>query len=224
MISATTTTEVSRYTWSREKGFHMGLIVAVLVAAAAVITPVLAEAPTPISAEMARSYLGNLTVEPESNSPPYDRRLFRHWIGISGRCDTRETVLKRDGVDVVTNAFCTATSGTWRSPYDDGVWTLPSDVDIDHVVPLRQAWVSGARLWTDAQRQDFANDLTRPQLMAVTDNVNQAKGDQDPGQWMPPRTSFHCTYLRAFVQVKHYYRLTVDVAEKSAISSGLAKC
>lgn len=54
---------------------------------------------------------------------------------------SREYVLKRDGTNVVTNSACSATSGTWASPYDGGVWTAASDIDIDHMVPLKNAWV-----------------------------------------------------------------------------------
>ncbi len=152
--------------------------------------------PTPVSAATARSYLSQLTVATE-NRTGYNRDLFTHWITISGTCNTRETVLKRDGSNVVTNSACTATSGSWYSPYDGATWTAASDLDIDHVVPLAEAWDSGASGWTSAKRQNFANDLTRPQLIAVTDNVNQAKGDQDPAQWMPSVTSYRCTYVRA---------------------------
>lgn len=180
--------------------------------------------PTPISAATARTYLSQLTVEAESNSPAYDRDLFVHWITISGSCNTRETVLKRDGTNVVTDTSCAATSGNWVSPYDNVATTLASDLDIDHLVPLKEAWVSGARTWTNAQRQAFANDLTRPQLIAVTDNLNQAKGDQDPAEWMPPLASYRCTYVRAWVQVKQYYNLTIDSAEKTALTTYLAAC
>jgi hypothetical protein len=92
------------------------------------------------------------------------------------------------------------------------------------LVPLAEAWDSGASKWTTAQRQAFANDVTRPQLLAVTDNVNQAKGDQDPATWMPSRTAYRCTYVRAWVQVKYYYNLSVDSAEKSALQSYLSGC
>ncbi|NEE39872.1 HNH endonuclease, partial [Streptomyces sp. SID7982] len=95
-----------------------------------------------------------------------------------GACDTREVVLKRDGTNVQQNSSCQATSGSWYSPYDGATWSAASDVDIDHMVPLAEAWRSGASGWTNAQRQSFANDLTRPQLIAVTDNVNQSKGDK----------------------------------------------
>ncbi|MDH6227166.1 MULTISPECIES: HNH endonuclease family protein [Streptomyces] len=179
--------------------------------------------PTPVSATTARSYLAALPVQTEVRTG-YSRDLFPHWITISGACNTRETVLKRDGSGVVTDSSCAATSGSWYSPFDGATWSLASDVDIDHLVPLAEAWDSGARNWTTAQRQTFANDLTRPQLLAVTDNVNQAKGDQDPATWMPPRTAYHCTYVRAWVQVKYYYGLSVDSAEKSALTSRLSSC
>ncbi len=179
--------------------------------------------PTPVSAATARSYLSQLTVATEDRTG-YSRDLFPHWITISGTCNTRETVLKRDGSNVVTDSSCAATSGSWYSPYDGATWTAASDLDIDHLVPLAEAWDSGASQWTTAQRQAFANDLTRPQLIAVTDNVNQAKGDQDPATWMPSRTAYRCTYVRAWVQVKYYYDLSVDSAEKTALTNYLASC
>ncbi|MEU3658721.1 HNH endonuclease family protein [Streptomyces sp. NPDC032940] len=179
--------------------------------------------PTPVSAATARTYLASLTVATE-NRTGYDRDLFPHWITQSGACNTRETVLKRDGSGVVTDSACAATSGSWYSPYDGATWTAASDLDIDHLVPLAEAWDSGASGWTTSRRQSFANDLTRPQLIAVTDNVNQAKGDQDPATWMPSRTAYRCTYVRAWVQVKYYYGLSVDSAEKSALQGYLASC
>ncbi|MEU6475444.1 HNH endonuclease family protein [Streptomyces sp. NPDC047017] len=179
--------------------------------------------PTPVSAATARTYLASLTVAAE-NRTGYDRDLFPHWITISGTCDTRETVLKRDGTNVTTDSACAAKSGSWYSPYDGATWTAASDLDIDHLVPLAEAWDSGASKWTTAQRQAFANDLTRPQLVAVTDNVNQSKGDQDPATWVPSRSAYVCTYVRAWVQVKYYYDLSVDSAEKSALQRYLADC
>jgi hypothetical protein len=96
-----------------------------------------------------------------------------------------------DRAYVVTSSACAATSGNWYSPYDGATWTAASDVDIDIdiVVPLAEAWRSGASTCTTSRRQSFANDLTRPQLIAVTDNVNQSKGDKDPSAWQPSRTA-----------------------------------
>ncbi|MGA5097724.1 HNH endonuclease family protein [Streptomyces lavendulocolor] len=206
--------------------------IAVLAASAALTaTGVLATAPaaqaappTPISASTARTYLGQLTVRAEGSSTGYSRDLFPHWSTQSGTCNTREVVLKRDGVNVVQDSGCAAVSGSWYSEYDGATWYAAADVDIDHVVALSEAWRSGASGWTTSQRQAFANDLTRPQLIAVTDNVNQAKGDLDPAEWMPSRTAYRCTYARMWVHVKHHWNLSVDSAEKSALQFQLSGC
>ncbi|MFF1709355.1 HNH endonuclease family protein [Streptomyces sp. NPDC058268] len=197
-----------------------------LASGAALLTgaPAQAAPPAPVSAATARTYLGQLTVKAEGSSDGYSREKFPHWSTQSGACNTREVVLKRDGTNVQQDSSCAATSGTWKSPYDGGTWTAAADVDIDHVVPLSEAWKSGASGWTTAQREGFANDLTRPQLIAVTDNVNQSKGDQDPAEWMPPTASYHCYYARMWVDVKHYYKLTVNAEEKTKLSSVLNGC
>jgi hypothetical protein len=176
------------------------------------------------SAGTAGTRLAELTVAAESHASTYDRDLFPHWITISGTCNTRETVLERDGTNVVTDSNCAATSGRWFSPYDGATWTAASDVDIDHMVPLAEAWQSGAWAWTTSRRRDYANDLGGPELWAVTDNVNQAKGDQDPTTWQPSVASFRCTYARAWIQVKWFYDLSIDSSEKSALNSMLATC
>ncbi|KAH9079457.1 hypothetical protein EDB83DRAFT_2215848 [Lactarius deliciosus] len=186
--------------------------------------PVKRALPTPVSVATAKTFLSELTVAVDSNVPAYSRDLFKTWDIISGTCDTRETVLKRDGTNVVTNTACNAVSGNWFSVYDDLTTTDSSTFDIDHLIPLKEAWVSGARSWTDAQREAFANDLTRPQLIAVSSTSNESKGDRDPALWMPPDSSFHCIYVRAWITVKHFYGLTVDSAEKSALTTLINQC
>jgi len=202
----------------------VALVGAVVVTLALVATPAHATPPNIPSYSTAVSRLNSLTVAAESHQSTYDRDLFPHWITVSGACNTREQVLKRDGTGVVVNSSCAATSGTWRSPYDGATWTAASDVDIDHMVPLAEAWASGAWSWTTSRRQTYANDLGGPELWAVTDNVNQSKGDQDPATWQPSLSSFRCTYARAWIQVKWYYSLSVDSAEKSALNGMLATC
>lgn len=199
---------------------------AVLLAATVLLTgsgTAQAALPTPIAASTARSYLSGMTATAETHASTYDRSLFPTWITISGTCDTREYVIKRDGSNVATDSSCKATSGSWSSPYDGVTTTDPSTFDIDHLVPLAEAWDSGAWAWTTAQRQAYANDTTRPQLLAVSASSNRSKGDDDPAEWLP-RASYQCTYARAWVQVKHYYGLTVDSTEKSALSSILSGC
>jgi Protein of unknown function (DUF1524) len=176
------------------------------------------------AASTARTELAALTVATSSHTTTYARDLFPTWDIISGTCDTRETVLKRDGTGVVVSSACAATSGSWKSPYDGATWTASSDVDIDHMVPLKNAWISGAWAWTTSKRESFANDLSDPQLWAVTDNVNQSKGDRSPDSWKPPLASFFCTYARAWIHVKYVWDLTVTSAEESALSGMLATC
>ncbi|MFD6970740.1 HNH endonuclease family protein [Streptomyces sp. NPDC059949] len=180
--------------------------------------------PTPMSASAARSYLATVTPKAEGSTSGYNRDLFPHWSTVSGSCNTRETVLKRDGVNVGQDSACAAVSGSWYSEYDGATWTAASDLDIDHVVALAEAWRSGASSWTTTKRQQFANDLTRPQLIAVTDNVNQAKGDLDPGKWLPPRTAYRCTYARMWVHVKQHWSLSMDSGEKTALVNILNGC
>jgi hypothetical protein len=199
-------------------------VVAIVVILAPAAAPAQATPPNIPSYSTAVSRLGALTVAAESHHSSYDRDLFPHWITITGSCNTREQVLKRDGTAVTVNSSCAPTSGSWYSPFDGATWTAPADVDIDHMVPLAEAWSSGAWAWTGSRRQAYANDLGGPELWAVTDNVNQAKGDSDPAGWQPPLSSFRCTYARAWIQVKWYYELSVDTAEKSALNSMLGTC
>ena len=150
----------------------------------------------------------------------YAREKFPHWTDADNDgCSTRDEVLKRESERPVTvSGTCTITSGRWYSYYDRETWSDPSDVDIDHLVPLAEAWDSGARKWSRPVRERFANDLRdRRSLVGVTDNVNQSKGDQDPDEWLPEYR--HCRYLREWVAVKHRWRLRVDSAEKSALRS-----
>src|SRR6266540_6866544 len=90
-----------------------------------------------------------------------------------------------------------------------------------HVVPLAEAWRSGANSWTTIKRQAFANDLSYPQLIAVTDDVNQAKGDQDLSTWQPPRSAYRCTYSTMWIGVMYHWGLKLQSAEKSALQSML---
>lgn len=180
--------------------------------------------PPPVGAADAQHQLGELKVAPRTSMDGYSREKFPHWDSQGSGCDTREVVLKRDGKDVKTGKECNPTSGNWTSIYDGDTWTKPTDVDIDHMVPLGQAWASGAKSWTTEKREQFANDLTRPQLFAVTDNVNQQKSDKAPDQWKPPLVSFWCTYATDWIVVKHYYGLTITEAEKTALTDMLRRC
>lgn len=119
---------------------------AALAATTGLLTAPSAQAamPTPVAASTARTYLSQLTVQAEGSSTGYSRDKFPHWITQSGACNTREVVLKRDGTNVSQDSSCAAVSGSWYSEYDGATWTAAADLDIDHMVPLAEAWRSGA--------------------------------------------------------------------------------
>ncbi|MFF8422542.1 HNH endonuclease family protein [Streptomyces sp. NPDC015680] len=172
----------------------------------------------------ARELLADLVVAGEDDVPGYSRAKFPHWITQHGTCDTREVVLQRDGQGVVQDDQCRAVSGTWYSEYDGKTITSASGIDIDHVVPLKEAWRSGASQWTTPERRAFANDLVDSQLIAVSAGSNRGKGDKDPGNWRPPLQSYWCTYSRAWISVKATYQLTANPAEAEALSGMLDTC
>lgn len=157
----------------------------------------------------------------------YDRDLFKTWIDEDGDgCDTREEVLLAEATEAPSQGSgCTLTGGEWYSWYDEATWTNKSDVDIDHVVPLGEVWRSGAYDWASTRREAYANDLGDDRtLEAVTDNVNQSKGDRDPAVWMPPASSAACKYISYWVASKTRWGLTADDAEVSALQDYAGGC
>ncbi|MEU2516103.1 HNH endonuclease family protein [Streptomyces syringium] len=176
------------------------------------------------SAEQARKLLGKLTVAKWRPMTGYTRTAFPHWAQQGEKCDTRETVLARDGQGVKRDEQCRAVSGTWHSLYDDKTLTSASQADIDHIVPLANAWRSGADTWSVERRKQFANDLTHPQLLTSSAASNRSKGDQGPDQWQPPAKGAWCVYGRAWTSVKDTYSLTVTADEKKMLGTMLGTC
>ena len=165
--------------------------------------------------------IGSLTVATEVRTG-YLRSKFKHWVDADGDgCSTRLEVLD---IESETSVTCgNLAGGRWYSYYDRVSWTDSGRIDIDHMVPLAEAWDSGARNWTATQREAYANDLGDYRtLVGVTDSVNSAKGDQDLAEWLP--TYDRCRYLREYVAVKIRWRLTVNSGEKTAMQNLAAGC
>jgi DNA uptake protein ComE-like DNA-binding protein len=161
------------------------------------------------------------------NRTGYNRELFRHWVDADGDgCDTRKEVLIAESTTPVTiGSGCSISGGTWLSPYDMVSTTNASSFDVDHLVPLAEAWDSGASKWDSATRQAFANDLDfSMSLIAVTASSNRSKSDRDPAEWLPTNTAYHCEYAVAWVQVKVRWKLTIDAAEKEKLLSVANSC
>nr|WP_296074577.1 HNH endonuclease family protein [uncultured Actinoplanes sp.] len=153
----------------------------------------------------------------------YSREKFPHWRSTGSNCDVRDSVLKRDGTKVKLSG-CNVVAGTWKSIYDGKVLDSPTKVDIDHMVPLANAWRSGASSWTTDKRGDFANDLDDPQLVAVSATANRSKGDQDPSTWKPSDKSAWCEYAQDWIAVKAHWKLTITGQEKTALKKMLETC
>ena len=174
------------------------------------------------AAEDAKSVLSTIRVENEFKTG-YKRSLFIHWADLDGNgCDTREEVLKRDSISKpqVDPYRCYVVAGDWASPYDGKNLSDRGDVDIDHVVALKEAWDSGAWAWSESQRKAYANDMTdRRTLIAVTDRVNMSKSDKDPSNWMPPLRSYWCAYLGDWISVKARWGLSMDQSEFGRIKN-----
>lgn len=179
----------------------------------------------------ARTALGGLTVKAAGTMTGYSRDLFPHWRDASSygwptepnnACNARNAALYRDGANVQMSSTCTSLTGTWVDPYSAKKFDEASDIDIDHMVPLANAWRSGAASWTTDKRTKFANDPLV--LVSVLDSLNQSKGDKGPEAWKPPLAQSHCLYAVRWTFVKKAYAMSVTSAEKSALTSMLGTC
>ena len=169
--------------------------------------------------ERALVVLSSIRVENENGSG-YDRSLFEHWIDADGNgCNTRYEVLIRDSDTRPTvSSSCSLSGGKWYSAYDGFISADSGTFDIDHLVPLKEAWDSGARSWTGERRKLFANDLTdRRTLKAVSASSNREKSDRDPSNWLPPNEAYVCPYVIDWTDVKAKWGLTMDQSEAGRI-------
>ncbi len=162
----------------------------------------------------------------QSQVVAYDRDdWLPSWSDSNGDCiNTRHEVLIIESQIPVTMSSdgCFVSSGQWYDPATDQTFNNPSDVDIDHHVPLAEAHASGGYAWSNEFKQLFANDMVlREALVAMDDSTNSSKGARDPAQWLPPNQDYHCEYVRDWVEVKSAYGLTYDAAEQAAIEAVL---
>ena len=152
----------------------------------------------------------------------YDRSLFKHWIDADKNgCNTRQEVLIEEAiVKPKIGKKCVLSGGTWISSYDNKtIKGSGSTLDVDHTVPLAEAWRSGAWQWTNEERQLFANDLKDNRvLIAVTASSNRSKSDRDLANWLPKASKeVVCDYVFAWIAVKSRYYLSVDPKESAVI-------
>lgn len=187
---------------------------------------------SPTAAE-ALGLLATLEVKGRAPRTGYERDFFgQRWADVDRNgCDTRNDVLRRDLREVWTRPGtrgCVVEEGVLDDPYTGGRVAFrrgnatSTEVQIDHVVALSDAWQKGAQSWDAATARRFANDPRN--LLAVSDDANRTKGDGDAATWLPPNREFRCRYVAAQVVVKASYRLWVTAAERDAIERVLVRC
>lgn len=165
-----------------------------------------------------------LDVDIAGSKKPYDRSLFKYGnTDEDGDCmRVRDEVLARDSLLEVRlserSSPCTVEvmGGQWLSLYDNVVHDDPDALQIDHIVSLKEAWVSGASLWSDEKLKQFGNDLGfEGSLIAVTSKLNNEKGGKDPKSWLPDFNE--CQFAQNYVAVKYRWGLSVDQAERDVL-------
>ena len=210
--------------------------VCAVLAAVALVAPAYPAAADPSPEVVAE--LDSLLVKGRAPKTGYARSLFGDaWTDdvtvADGRngCDTRNDILRRDLVDIVLKPDsngCAVLSGVLNDPYTGTSVEFRRGPDssalvqIDHMVALSDAWQTGAQEWDELTRRNFANDPRN--LQSTLGWVNQEKGDSDAASWLPPNTTYRCTYVIRIIDVKAAYRLWVTPAERDALARELAQC
>lgn len=193
------------------------LLIAILAVSLNTISP----AEAAVKYKDISSALNTIKIAEESRTG-YERSKFKHWSAskIPG-CDSRKAVIIEESlVKPKVDKGCTLTGGSWLSLYDNVKVDNASKLDVDHMVPLAEAWDSGASAWSAEKREMYANDMTDSRhLVAVTGASNRSKSDRDPAEWIPTNKDYVCKYLTDWVSIKVRWNLTMDTKEKSAIVS-----
>lgn len=185
--------------------------------------------PAPAASDGALSLADAIAKIPaaEEQRDGYKRDSFKHWIDEDADgCSTRQEVLIAEAVKKPEQgARCALTGGEWLSYYDEATVTEARKLDIDHMVPLAEAWDSGAYAWDADRRMRYANDLGADRsLVAVSARENRQKADRDPAEWMPSAESARCTYLADWTATKLRWGLSADGKERTALLDLSADC
>ena len=150
--------------------------------------------------------------------PAYDRGKFGSWKDFDSDCqNTRHELLQELSLDefTLTDNTCRVLTGLWLDPYTNMYFSASSDLDIDHLVPLKYAWTRGAYNWPKSKRVKFSNDESN--LFAVKKSVNRQKSAMGPAMWLPPNDNFKCEYIKLFQGIVTKYDLRQAVDELSEI-------
>ncbi|WP_246090230.1 HNH endonuclease family protein [Nonomuraea deserti] len=221
----------------RVRGFVAGVAMSGMLAGCGGLTVQSAggnvEQPDSASVSEARDKLAGLDVKGRAPKTGFDRDEFGPaWSDVDHNgCDTRNDILKRDleGETFKPGTHdCVVLTGTLNDPFSGKTIEFErgqdtsSKVQIDHLVPLSDAWQKGAQQWSETKRKEFANDPLN--LLAVDGPLNGQKSDSDAATWLPPRKAYRCAYVSRQIDVKAKYDAWVTKAEKQAMETILDGC
>ena len=154
----------------------------------------------------------------------YAREEFGSWA-VKQCISTRVKVLKEESASpVVWEGPCKVVSGEWVDRWTNESLGKPELIEIDHTVPLVNAWRSGAWAWSDSKRRAFLNDLSKDHLVVTSADTNGKKGGRGPEEWKPDDEATWCEYARAWARIKHQWKLTVTHAEWRALKKMAGTC
>lgn len=189
-----------------------------------------------MSAKNAKKALDGLKTQELKQDAPYNRGDWRHWDNITSCWNVRQEVLYRQAepgtvtlLDKKKNVTkkkadaCSVSGGTWVDPFTGKKFTNPSDLDIDHVIPLSYANKAGGYKWDSEAKRDYANDLSTGHLLAVSASANRQKGDKGPSDWKPQK-SYQCNYAIHWVSISTSWKLTVPKADRAALVDMMKTC
>ena len=191
--------------------------------------PTVVSTPVPATATAPTTTLVIAIAPIPADIPVYDRGDWKHWVDADGDCqDARQEVLIAESLVPVTfetDRKCRVETGRWFGAFTGTYFEDPGDLDVDHMVPLKNAHLSGAWAWSSEKKEDYANELRADDhLIAVQDRANQSKGARGPDEWMPPDKSYWCQYATDWTEIKYWANLTMTEPEAEAVMDMLHTC
>ena len=186
-------------------------------------------APTQESATDAATILAITVSQIQTDIPEYDRSQWKHWSDEDGDCqDARQEVLVVESLIKVafeTDEECRVATGRWYGAFTGTYLDVPGDLDIDHMVPLKNAHDSGGWVWDATGKEQYANHLGDPDhLIAVSKGANRSKGAKGPEDWRPPDEGYWCQYATDWTEVKMEWGLSMTQKEVEAVIEMLDTC
>ena len=164
-----------------------------------------------------------------STLPNYDRNDWKHWIDEDRDCqNSRHEVLIQESLKEVTfknDKNCQVASGHWHDPYTDDIITDATKLDVDHMVPLKNAHDSGGWAWDKKKKSEYANYMQfHNHLIAVTASANRQKGASGPDEWKPSNKEHWCDYAMDWIKIKVQWGLSATTSELSALQDMTGTC